>query len=184
MARKKLIKGPNAERVEQRIAQVPEDITETSIFKVLKEIEEKSKSENEEAIEEVIKEKRTRKKRTKKKRATKKETTTSSPESEAPKKRTTLQEALIGGKPIEINSTDDSLEPTEDLQEEKTDETATEEKKATTKKKRGDRKVSFTKAEKEIIIKSCTNYKNTLPIYLKSVQREVKLIDNVIKKLK
>ncbi len=169
MGRKKLIKGPNAERVEQRIAQVPKDITETSIFKVLKEIEEKSKTQNEEALnetvieEKIIDEKAEDTPPTKAQKKTRKKTKT--------KKLSPLQEALIGENSIAY---EDTVKTTE--------EETTEKKK--TKKKKTEKKISFTKAEKEIIVKSCINYKNSLPIYLKSVQREVKLIDNVIKKLK
>ncbi len=74
MARKKLIKGSNAERVEKRIANTPEDVNDKiSVFSVLKEVEEnkiklypadeKTKlPEHEQLPEKVIKKKKASKK--------------------------------------------------------------------------------------------------------------------------
>ncbi len=147
MARKRLIKGPNAERVEKRIADAPEDITETSIFKVLKEIEEKSKKTN------------------------KKQKTTEGNQSEKVSRKTKKR------KKSEATPSHENLPETAIIQEKQateTEETRTSLRKA----------IKFTKAEREIIRKSCISYKNTLPIYLKAFQNEVKIIDNVLKKLK
>ncbi len=172
MARKKLIKGPNAERVEQRIAQVPKDITETSIFKVLKEIEEKSKTQNQEILNEIVTEEEAEKVKEQPKKDVneKRKISKKARTKKSKKKLSPLQEALIG-----------EVSP---VHEEKPEGEEKTEEKGKSKKRKAEKKISFTKAEKEIIVKSCINYKNSLPIYLKSVQREVKLIDNVIKKLK
>lgn len=148
MARKRLIKGPNAERVEKRIAQVPEDITETNIFKVLKEIEERSKS------------------------------------SQPAETHTN----------IEIQTEKKSKEPSGRnhkktvIKTTKTKHPAEKNKKSSPKPAKGKvlksgASIKFTKSEKEIVIKSCKAYRNTLPIYLKSVQKEVRTIDTIIKKL-
>ncbi len=135
MARKRLIKGPNAERVEKRIAQVPEDITETNIFKVLKEIEERSKS----------------------------------------------------SQPVETH-TNIEIRPEKRAVTGTTKHDTGKNKKSPPNPVKGKRlkagaSIKFTKSEKEIVIKSCKAYRNTLPIYLKSVQKEVKTIDGIIKKL-
>ena len=42
----------------------------------------------------------------------------------------------------------------------------------------------FTAAEREEIVRCCSNYRNQLPIYLLAVQKEVKVIDSVIGKCK
>ncbi len=152
MARKRLIKGPNAERVEKRIAQVPEDITETNIFKVLKEIEERSKASQ--PVEthtniEMQPEKRGKEPSGRKPKRAVNGTTKTKHE----------QNKKSSPKPVKGKTS-----------------------KNTTVLKSG-ASIKFTKSEKEIVIKSCKAYRNTLPIYLKSVQKEVKTIDGIIKKL-
>jgi hypothetical protein len=42
----------------------------------------------------------------------------------------------------------------------------------------------FSNAEREAIMRCCEDYRNRLPTYLQSVQREVKVIDAVIEKCK
>lgn len=42
----------------------------------------------------------------------------------------------------------------------------------------------FSNAEREAILRCCEDYRNRLPTYLQSVQREVKVIDSVIEKCK
>lgn len=107
MARKQLIKGPNAQRVEKRIAKIPEDLSEGNIFRLLKEEEEKDAKTGEGT-------------------------------------QTLIKRKTPGAKKKAIN---------------------------------------LTKSEREIIVKSCTAYKHSLPIYLRYVQDELKIVDAIIKKL-
>lgn len=124
MARKQLIKGANAARLEERIARVPADLgpkpsPEKSIFGAITEME---KDENAPTAEPKPKPSRRRAARPK-----------SRPES--------AQTSRIG--------------PSD-----------------------------FSNAERETIMRCCEDYRNRLPIYLQSVQREVKVIDAVIEKCK
>jgi hypothetical protein len=41
---------------------------------------------------------------------------------------------------------------------------------------------SFTKAERRAIVVSCTDYRNRLPIYLKSAMHDVEIIDSILRK--
>ncbi len=41
---------------------------------------------------------------------------------------------------------------------------------------------SFTKAERRAIVVSCVEYRNRLPTYLRSAMREVQIIDSILKK--
>ena len=43
--------------------------------------------------------------------------------------------------------------------------------------------VRLTELEKELIVRSCREYKNNLPSYLQSVQRELETLDGIIAKL-
>jgi hypothetical protein len=45
------------------------------------------------------------------------------------------------------------------------------------------RKVDITEKEKEVIIHACTKYKQSIPIYLKSRQWEIAVINSIIKKM-
>jgi hypothetical protein len=113
MARKQLIKGANAARLEERIARVPADLgpklsPERSIFGAITEME---KDEN------------------------------ASKAKPKPSRRRAAQISRIG--------------PSD-----------------------------FSNAERETIMRCCEDYRNRLPIYLQSVQREVKVIDAVIEKCK
>jgi hypothetical protein len=42
--------------------------------------------------------------------------------------------------------------------------------------------IAFSPAELELIKKSCLEYKNSLPSYLRSVQRDLRLLESIIKK--
>jgi hypothetical protein len=42
--------------------------------------------------------------------------------------------------------------------------------------------ISFSAAELELIQKSCMEYKNSLPCYLRSVQHDLRLLDSIIRK--
>jgi hypothetical protein len=46
------------------------------------------------------------------------------------------------------------------------------------------REIDFSEAEREAIARCCLDYRNRMPTYLQSVQRELKIIDSVIKKCK
>lgn len=164
MARKKLIKGSNAERVEKRIANTPEDVNDKiSVFSVLKEVEEnklklypadeKTKlPEPEQLPEKVIK----------KKKASKKT------------------------KEFEKKTNKNNRKAKKDLPaEEKTLFEENDDKELRSSVKKSSKSTfRFNKNEKDIIVKSCKAYKNTLPIYLRYVQEEVKTIDEIIRKLK
>ena len=164
MARKKLIKGSNAERVEKRIANTPEDVNDKiSVFSVLKEVEEnklklypadeKTKlPEHEQLPEKVIKKKKASKKTKEFEKKTNKN-------NRKAKKDLPAEEKTIFAE-------NDDKEPGNSV------------------KKSSKSTIRFNKNEKDIIVKSCKAYKNTLPIYLRYVQEEVKTIDEIIRKLK
>lgn len=42
--------------------------------------------------------------------------------------------------------------------------------------------IQLTRAEREMLVRCCVEYRNRLPIYLKSAAKEVALIDSVLKK--
>jgi hypothetical protein len=46
----------------------------------------------------------------------------------------------------------------------------------------GERDFGFSRQEIELIMKSCIDYRNHLPCYLRSVQHELKLIASIIRK--
>jgi hypothetical protein len=116
MARKQLVKGANAARLEERIARVPADLgPKESIFGAITEMEKGASASKEES--------------------------TAKPSRRKPAQPKTAQISRIG--------------PSD-----------------------------FTNAEREAILRCCEDYRNRLPIYLQSVQREVKVIDAVIEKCK
>ena len=43
--------------------------------------------------------------------------------------------------------------------------------------------VEFTPAEREVLAKICQKYRSTLPIYLRCVQPELELIEQILKKI-
>ena len=43
--------------------------------------------------------------------------------------------------------------------------------------------LSFTRAEIELLLKACSKYRSVIPIYLKSSEAELRLIDAIIRKL-
>jgi len=45
------------------------------------------------------------------------------------------------------------------------------------------RAVSLTEAEIVILLKACRKYRGSLPVYLKSGEAEVKVVDGIIRKL-
>jgi hypothetical protein len=47
---------------------------------------------------------------------------------------------------------------------------------------RATRTVDFSAAEREAILRCCLDYRNRMPTYLQSAQRELKVIDSVIEK--
>jgi hypothetical protein len=132
MARKQLIKGANAARLEERIARVPADLgpklsPERSIFGAITEME-----RDENATKTEPKPKPSRRKAAEPKKA--------KPQEPPPESRPeSTQLSRIG--------------PSD-----------------------------FSNAERETIMRCCADYRNRLPIYLLSVQHEVKVIDAVIEK--
>ncbi len=123
MARKQLVKGANAAKVEERIARVPPDINGPAIFKALREVEEPKKTPAP-----VSKKKKPAQK-------TKADKAPAAPAVSAKKKSTRQKDVRFSGR------------------------------------------------EKEMIVKSCIEYRNSLPVYLKSVQEDVKVIDKIVMKL-
>jgi hypothetical protein len=130
MARKRLIKGSNAARLEERIARVPEDLgpgREKSIFGAIAEMEKGS-----------------------------------SPRAKAP-----APKARPAG--AKTKATERAREEAEEEKSEKPPKLGP---------------ANFTSLEREAIVRCCEDYRNRLPTYLQSVQREVRVIDAVIEKCK
>ncbi len=128
MARKRLIKGANAARVEERIARVPADVTilesgpESSIFDALRALEGSS---------------------TPPKAAPARGRKPAPPPEGKPE---SIPEPESPAKPGRVGPSD------------------------------------FTAAEREEIVRCCSDYRNRLPTYLLAVQKEVEVIDSVIGK--
>ena len=144
MARKRLIKGVNASRVEERIARVPADVqgpeAGPSIFGALRALEESEAGSH-----------------------------PPEPEKAEPKARTTPRRKSAPRKPALITP-EPKVEP--------------EPPKAADPPARQARlgPSDFNAAEREAIVRCCSDYRNRLPIYLLDVQQEVQVIDSVIEK--
>lgn len=133
MARKHLIKGTNATRVEERIGNVPLDLSSTdSIFQKIN-----AMKKDEDSI-----------KKSKRNPSVKKQNNTSS---SSVSKKLKEEENLVQISQQEIPKQEESI-------------------------------VHFSKPEKELIIKCCKNYKNTIPSYLRVYQNELKLISHILLK--
>jgi hypothetical protein len=148
VARKRLIKGANASRVEERIARVPADLAGPEaggggIFGALRAMEAVAAAEPKNgpqatprAVPKARKNAETPKPAAIKKSAARKPSRAAAPSEKPPEK------------PGRLGPSD------------------------------------FTQAEREEIVRCCSNYRNQLPIYLLAVQKEVKVIDSVIGKCK
>jgi hypothetical protein len=137
VARKRLIKGANAARVEERIARVPADVPSpvtgqgASIFGALRSMEEGKSSPRKPAA---------------KKPAVKK------PAARKPAAQKDEPPAPRGGQTLS-EPRPKALAPSD-----------------------------FNAAEREAIVRCCSDYRNHLPTYLIEVQKEVRIIDSVIDK--
>lgn len=213
MARKRLIKGTNATRVEERIGRVPEDIGEpTSIFRALKAMETSSEpqpiaakpreSQPESGGADRRKPRAPRAKPARKpkagspapltsplKAASPKPTTGKSRAAQpAPDKPRTAAGRASRPKPAPSRSTATTARrappatspgPTESpVQAQGAPAQEAEEQPRLQRLGPTD----FSSAERETIIRCCSDYRNHLPIYLLAVQREVRIIDSVIEK--
>jgi hypothetical protein len=143
VARKRLIKGANASRVEERIARVPADLAssaaEGGIFGALRAME---------AVE------------------------TASPEAAAPKAPHRAVAPKAAPKVVAKAPRAAAAKP---LAPKAVAQAAPA--------KPGRLSPSdFSAAEREAIVRCCSDYRNHLPIYLQSAQKEVKVIDSVIGK--
>ena len=188
MARKQLIKGSNAKRLEDEIKKAPEDLKEnTNIFTKLKKeygkIEETDADELPEISPQIQKmieksEDDERKKQEQKKiRELKEKIQTAEKE----KKKNLIDDV----KKLEKSITNlINKEQTKHERKEETDQRITDEQKNVIKEKRQATPVlTLNSKEKKILIVSLRNYRNSLPIYLKSEQEKVRTIDSVINKL-
>lgn len=151
MARKRLIKGANAARVEERIARVPADVSlvessaESSIFGALRAMESPS-------TKTPARPSRTAKPKSSKVLIAPLEET--APRQKAPPQR--VAEPRQGTAPSpkpEVLPKASRLSPSD-----------------------------FSAAEREAIVRCCSDYRNRLPTYLLAVQKEVKVLDSVIDK--
>lgn len=160
MARKRLIKGANAARVEERIARVPADVAllepeaESSIFDALRALEGAAETR---PIAETP---------PKQPRAIARRPAPSSPapaarpaarKPAAPAPKPTAPRPLVprpaAADEAEIPARASRLGPSD-----------------------------FSAAEREAIVRCCSDYKNRLPTYLLAVQKEVRVLDSVIDK--
>lgn len=152
MARKQLIKGANASRVEERIARVPADLVVqgSTIFGAIKAMERDS--------------------------AATKPAPTAAPKKAAPRKAAPKQaepmmaepKRLEPGKPAKPESAAKPVVP--------------EQRAALAPSGGKLKVSDFTAQEREAIVRCCSDYRNRLPTYLLAVQKEVRIIDSVIEK--
>jgi hypothetical protein len=155
MARKQLIKGANATRVEERIARVPADLeTESSpsIFGALKALAEEEAAGADVIAAEGGKPKARRE----------------------PKPRRKSSKAAGAGTAAQgASARAQDIIPTAESEPDTTPE-----------KKAHLGPGDFNKAERNEILRCCVDYRNRLPIYLLAVQQELEVIDSVIEKCK
>jgi hypothetical protein len=157
MARKRLIKGANAARVEERIARVPADVTmpESSIFDALRALEGAAGSVPEASPHPAPPPPRAKKDK--------------SPAVKSPRsRRAAAQRASAEAAPAPGVEPDPSTAPLPG-------------KDAPIRTGRLGPS-DFSAAEREAIVRCCSDYRNRLPTYLLAVQKEVKVIDSVIDK--
>jgi len=165
MARKRLIKGANATRVEERIARVPEDIeAESNIFRALKALERSPPDAPLPAPSVPASRPRrgpvARKGRGAAAKSSKRTEPLFSPDA-----------SKIPARVIAQAVERPEAQPTTEAQE----------------PPRAAKRIGpsdFSPAEREAIMRCCTDYRNRLPIYLLAVKKEVEVIDSVIEKCK
>jgi hypothetical protein len=146
VARKRLIKGANAARVEERIARVPADVPSpeagqgASIFGVLRTMEEGKGAPRGAA-----------------------------PKRPSERKKVTRQTAVPARKAAVPAATPAKRAPAPA-------------KPAAPPRPKPLAPSDFSAAEREAIVRCCSDYRNHLPTYLLAVQREIRVIDSVIGK--
>lgn len=159
MARKRLIKGANAARVEERIARVPADVTlpgpESSIFDALRALEGAAGTAPEASPPPAPPPSRKGRDR--------------APAAKSPRsRRASAHRASAEAAPEPGVEPDPSTAPLPG-------------KEAPIRAGRLGPS-DFSSAEREAIVRCCSDYRNRLPTYLLAVQKEVKVIDSVIDK--
>ncbi len=196
MARKRLIKGANAVRVEERIARVPEDLGgESNIFRTLKALEDapiRSPSPSlSPGTPQAAKPAPAPKKKTKppKAESSRQATAGKRPARTGAKNGTPHRPPIIEAKagtgegPQSLSHA--PTRPDEAQAQEAAPIRATvrgEVPKAPSPSRKHLGPEDFTAAERREIVRCCADYRNHLPIYLLAVQREVEVIDAVIEK--
>jgi hypothetical protein len=146
MARKRLTKGTNALRVEERIAKVPIDLvrrpeTGSGVFEALKKLEDRTEASGTDTRPETKKQ-----------------------------DELTPQKKNVASKPKAGETGEKRASNTQ------------KERKPEEKSERRLGPDSFTKAERRAIVRSCTDYRNRLPIYLRSAMHDVEILDSIIRK--
>jgi hypothetical protein len=164
MARKQLIKGANALRVEERIARVPADLLaegregetgQESIFRALKALEGRPSMAAPEA-----------------------------PAPEGPSARP-VGARPVSARPISARPAPSRRAPASARPLPSRSAPASPAPPAKAKEPAPPRRIGpadFSAAERAAIIRSCTEYRNFLPIYLQSAQAELRVIDAVLAK--
>lgn len=156
MARKRLIKGANAARVEERIARVPADMSlaespaESSIFGALRALEGAATAPPQAPGPGAAP--RAAKPKAPKAKAAPRQKAASPRKLPLPHVTEPRQEDAPGLKPV-LPPKASRLSPSD-----------------------------FSAAEREAIVRCCSDYRNRLPTYLLAVQKEVKVLDSVIDK--
>jgi hypothetical protein len=154
MARKRLIKGANAERVEARISRVPADLgaqagEDASIFGALRALEGAAAAVPKRAAASQA--------------ASVPKRAAASQAASVPK-RAAPPAAKTAAKGPAVASSGQSA------------------KIASQPKRERLRPIEFSAAERRAILRCCTDYRNRLPTYLLSAQKEIKVIDSIIEK--
>jgi hypothetical protein len=147
MARKRLIKGANAARVEARISRVPADIgEEASIFGALRALEGDAAPSAVAAPQEPA------------------AAITRAPAAKraAPRAARPVAKAAAKG-PAAASPGQPAKAPSQPRHDKL-------------------RPIDFSAAERRAILRCCKDYRNRLPTYLLSVQKEVKVLDSIIEK--
>ncbi len=165
MARKRLIKGANAARVEERIARVPADVNlpesaaESSIFDALRALEGTARSAPQ-SLPRAVR-------------------TASAPAKAPASARPSPSPVAAPTKRHTPASTGSRASPSAKPKGQSSKATIEPEAPA----KAGRLSPSdFSAVEREAIVRCCSDYKNRLPTYLLAVQKEVGILDSVIEK--
>jgi hypothetical protein len=174
MARKKLTPGANAARVEERIARTPGDLNGPSIFQLLK--KETADAPQAQAPAEPAARPRT---------PARQEPATGP---EPPVRPRTPPKRRAGRAPIKAAPEEPPRQPKpvprpagKSAQKPAAPAQAPSEEEP--RLVRGRAAISLTSDERVVLVKACQTYRNGLPTYLRSVQREVALLDGIIGRL-